>query len=237
MWAVGNPGWPSPLQYTLSPVGPRSRSAVMSVDGYRCDTPNPATPRLAPSAMSATASAADITVLIGGEPSEFMQAELGVLDDPVGDERRLVGDDDGFHRRPLAPDLAGGLDQQLELGPFLVDGQRVSLDGGGEPALPGDAEPVQIDVLGGLVDAPLERVPGLELGGLGGHQAEHDDLVVGHEPERLERPRALVVVLEEEPVHVEPAEDILGDEVVGAGGEPGRLVVAAAHVNGDRHVG
>ena len=47
--AVGNPGWPSPLQYTLSPVGPRSRSAVMSVDGYRCDTPNPATPRLAPS--------------------------------------------------------------------------------------------------------------------------------------------------------------------------------------------
>src|SRR3984885_12263404 len=107
--AVGNPGWPSPLQYTVSPVGPRSRSAVMSVDGYRCDTPNPATPRLAPSPMSATASAAEVTLLIGGEPSEFMQAELGVLDDPVGDVRRLVDDDDGFHRRPLAPDLAGGL--------------------------------------------------------------------------------------------------------------------------------
>jgi hypothetical protein len=37
----------------------------MSVDGYRWDTPNPATPRLAPSPMSATASAADITLLIG----------------------------------------------------------------------------------------------------------------------------------------------------------------------------
>src|ERR1700729_2657046 len=93
MCAVGNPGWPSPLQYTLSPVGPRSRSAVMSVDGYRCDTPNPATPRLAPSAMSATASAADITLLIARGPSEFVQSELGVLDDPAGD-------DDGFHRCP-----------------------------------------------------------------------------------------------------------------------------------------
>src|SRR5580698_5221569 len=84
--AVGNPGWPSPLQYTLSPVGPRSRSAVMSVDGYRCDTPNPATPRLAPSAMSATASAADITLLIARGPSEFIQSEPGVLDDPAGDD-------------------------------------------------------------------------------------------------------------------------------------------------------
>ena len=61
---MGKPGWPSPLQYTVSPVGPLSRSAVMSVDGYRCDTPNPAMPRLAPSSMSATASAADARTLL-----------------------------------------------------------------------------------------------------------------------------------------------------------------------------
>src|ERR1700689_2430415 len=48
-----------------------------------------------------------------------------------GEEVPLAGDDDRLHRSPLAPDLAGGLDQQLELGPLLVEGQRVALDGGG----------------------------------------------------------------------------------------------------------
>src|SRR6185437_10343010 len=81
--AVGKPGWPSPLQYTVSPVGPLSRSAVISVDGYRCETPNPAMPTLAPSPMSATASAAEaITLLMN--PA----LPLRVLGDPVGDHRR-----------------------------------------------------------------------------------------------------------------------------------------------------
>src|ERR1700749_3827898 len=105
---VGNPGWPRPLQYTVSPREPFSPSAEMSVDGYRCDRPNPATPTLVPSPISATASAAVITF-----PSPGVLITATVLS---------------------APDLAGGLDQQVELGPLLVDGERVAFHGGREPA-------------------------------------------------------------------------------------------------------
>ena len=45
---------------------PLSTSAEMSVDGYRCERPNPAMPTLAPSSMSATASAADAITLLNG---------------------------------------------------------------------------------------------------------------------------------------------------------------------------
>src|ERR1700761_4089313 len=81
---------------------------------------------------------------------------------------------------PLPPDLLGGRDQQLELGALLVDGEGVALHGGREPALRRDAEPVDVHVLGGLLDAPLERVPGLQLRRFRGHDPEHDDLVVRH---------------------------------------------------------
>src|ERR1700732_789361 len=70
----------------------------MSVDGYRCDRPNPATPMLARSPISATASAAVITFPLAGAfiTTEFpscLRADLpwlsrgdfGVLVDPVGD--------------------------------------------------------------------------------------------------------------------------------------------------------
>ena len=48
--------------------------------------------------------------------------------------------------------------------------------------------------------------------------------------------RALVVVLEEEAVHLEVVEERLGHEVVAALGRPHRLVVAAAHVGRHRKV-
>src|SRR5487761_1358732 len=96
---VGNPGWPRPLQYTVSPREPFAPSSEMSVDGYRCDRPNPATPMLAPSPISTTASAAVITFPLAGAfiTTEFpsclradlpwlARGDLGVLDDPVGDD-------------------------------------------------------------------------------------------------------------------------------------------------------
>src|ERR1700691_4815780 len=61
--AVGTPGWPGPLQYTVSPVVPASRSATIRLDGNLCATPNPAIPIDAPSPMSATAAAAEPRIL------------------------------------------------------------------------------------------------------------------------------------------------------------------------------
>src|SRR3954465_6198458 len=138
-------------------------------------------------------------------------------------------------RRGLGPHLARGLDDERELGPLLVLGQRVALDGRGEAALAREAELLDIDVAAGLLDAALEVVLALEVAALGRHQAEDDLLARGHEAQRLEAPRAGVVVLEEEAVDGEVVEQRLGDVVVAALGHPRGLEVAAAQVHGDRH--
>src|SRR3954451_20205250 len=119
-----------------------------------------------------------------------------------------------------APDLLGSLDDQPELGDLLVPRQRVALDGRGEPALPGEGQLVQRHVPRRLLDPPLEVVLALEFGPLRRHQAEDDALARRHETQRLEAARAGVVVLEEEPVDVQAAEQCLRDEVVAALGDP-----------------
>ena len=67
------------------------------------------------------------------------------------------------------------------------------------------------------------------------HEPEHDLLSLRHEPQRLEAARALVVVLEEEAVHLEVAEERLGDEVVASLGGPRGAEVAAAQVRRHGH--
>ena len=52
-----------------------------------------------------------------------------------------------------APDAGGGVDDVGELGPLLILGEGVALDGAGEAALRAEAELVERRVLGGLVDA------------------------------------------------------------------------------------
>jgi hypothetical protein len=83
---------------------------------------------------------------------------------------------------------------------------------------------------GRLLDAALELVLGLELAALGRDEAEHDDLAVRDEAQRLEAAGARVVPLHEEAVDVELAEQRLRHEVVAALGDPRRAEVALAHV-------
>src|SRR4051812_13297604 len=54
-----------------------------------------------------------------------------------------------------APDLLGGLHDELQLGDLLVAGQRVALHGRGEAALPGQGQLVERDEPRRLVDAAL----------------------------------------------------------------------------------
>src|SRR5215469_9771130 len=95
----------------------------------------------------------------------------------------------------LAPDFLGDLDDQLELGHFLLVPQHVALDRRGEAALRRQAELVKRHELGRLLDPPLERVRVLQFAALGGDQAEHDHLARRHEAQRLEATGALVVPL------------------------------------------
>ena len=68
-------------------------------------------------------------------------------------------------------------------------------------------------------------------------EAEHDELARRHEAQRLEAARARVVVLEEEAVDVELAEQRLGDEVVAALGRPRERKLPRHMCDADAHAG
>ena len=76
----------------------------------------------------------------------------------------------------------------------------------------------------------------LERRSLGGDESQHDELAVGDVAQRLERPGAFVVELQEVSIDREVAEQRLGNELIAALGRPHRLVVASAEMGGDRQV-
>src|SRR5712691_2857727 len=86
-----------------------------------------------------------------------------------------------------SPYPGGDVDDHRELRPFLVLGQHVALLGRGEAALRAQGELVDIDVLGGLVDAAPDGVLSLECTAFRRDEADHHDLVsLGQEAQRLE---------------------------------------------------
>src|SRR5262245_42307916 len=133
----------------------------------------------------------------------------------------------------LAPDLAGGLDAKPQLRALLFLGEVVAVVGAGEAALRADAEVLERHELRSLLDAPFQDVLGLELGKLGGNQAEHHLLALRDVAQGLEAARALVVVLEEKTIYREGRKGGLCDVVVAPAREPGALEVAAAGVHRD----
>src|SRR5215470_19145861 len=129
---------------------------------------------------------------------------------------------------PRAPHFLRGFDDQPELVPLLLLGEVVALLGRGEATLRREAELVDVDELGRVLDPPFQVVLALQLTPLGGDQPEHHPLALRHEPQWLEAARALVIPLAEEPVHGKLVEQCLGDELVTALGRPHALVVAPA---------
>ena len=87
------------------------------------------------------------------------------------------------------------------------------------------------------MDAPHERILVLELGTLRAHEPQHHRPALGDEAKRLERAGSLVVVLQQEAVHVQAREELLRDRVVAALGVPMAAVVPAAQVHGQRDPG
>src|SRR5829696_1030212 len=130
-----------------------------------------------------------------------------------------------------APDLVRDLAEQIELRLLVVEGDQIARQRRGEPALRAERQALQRDVLGGLLDPLLELVGILQLGLLGGDQAEHDGLPLGYEAQGLERPGPGRVVLGEDPVALEVVEELLGDRVVAALDRPHRAMVATAKMD------
>src|SRR5580692_3886424 len=86
----------------------------------------------------------------------------------------------------VAPDFFGDFDYQAKLVPLLLLGEVVALAGGGEAALGGQAELVDVGVPGGFLDAALDEVLGLQVAALAGDDPEHDPLALGQVAQRLE---------------------------------------------------
>src|SRR5215467_438324 len=113
----------------------------------------------------------------------------------------------------LAPHLAGGLDDELELGPLLLVRQLVARGDARKPTLRRQRQLLQGHVLGGLVDAPLQLVLLLEAAVLGGDQIQHNDVVLGHEEQRGEVASAGRIIFEEESIDLDVVKNHLGDRI------------------------
>ena len=121
---------------------------------------------------------------------------------------------------------------------MLVLGQHVAFFGRGEAALRRQAQLIERDIFGCLLDALLDVVARLQPAGLRGDQTEHDDLVaLRQETQRLETTGALAVVFQEVAVVVAFFEQGLRHRLVAARRNPGRAEIAAADMGGNGHVG
>src|SRR6266699_897395 len=89
-------------------------------------------------------------------------------------------------RRFLPPHLTRYLDDQFELGLFLIDGERVALGVAGEAALRAQRQLLERHEFRRFVDAPLDVVLLLERSCLRRHQSEDDRLAFRDEPQRTE---------------------------------------------------
>src|SRR5439155_22999912 len=132
-----------------------------------------------------------------------------------------------------APDLASGLHEEVELPALVVPGDLVAGGDRGKAALRAQRETGERHVPRRLVDAPEQILLGLQPRDLGGDQPEDHRLAPRDVAQRREAAGALAVVLQQEAVVGEVAEDLLGDPVVAALGEPATPVVAATHVQAE----
>ena len=85
----------------------------------------------------------------------------------------------------------------------------------------GDAELLERSIFGRLVNAAFEVILAFELAGLGGHDAEYDELAFGQHAQRLEAAGTRIVVLHEISVHLDLVEQDFLHRVVTAGAHEG----------------
>src|SRR5688572_2687772 len=128
------------------------------------------------------------------------------------------------------------LHHQLELATRVVLRHRLAAAAAArEAALRADAELLERNVLGSLVDLALQLVFGFQVWRLGTHQAKDHPLALRYETQGREVAGALGVVFEAVDADVELVEQRLGDRLVAALGHPGAFQVAAAQMNRHRH--
>ena len=167
--------------------------------------------------MKERAQSVGVLCLILCSPSMFLCDAAGIS---------TVNDEDG----PLAPNLTCSFDDEGELLRLFFGRDRVAEYGRSKTALRADAELRQGKILACRRDTPAQVAHALEPAGFSGDQAEHDEFVFGYVLERRERARAIVVVLEQKPLHGEPSEEPATDRFVTSLGEPPAALIAASEM-------
>ena len=98
-----------------------------------------------------------------------------------------------------------------------------------------EAEAFERNVLRRLVYAPNHGGFVLQLRSFGGDESEHHVLALGHIGQRCEAARAFVVEFEVEGVYLLKCKERFRHRIVGTLERPVGMIVAAAHVGGNRH--
>jgi len=111
------------------------------------------------------------------------------------------------------PNLPRHLHQPVKFPPHGVFARRFGIDAA-EAALGADRELFDRDVTRGLIDAAFEVVSGFYVRTLRGHESQDDDFVLGDEAQWLEATGALAVVLQQNTIVLEAAEELFGDGIV-----------------------
>src|SRR5579875_807366 len=132
----------------------------------------------------------------------------------------------------LAPDPVGNPTDQLEFGPLLLGGDRGAHGPRSEAALGTQRQLLKRLDPGRFLDPTLDHRLLLDRSRLGGQQAQDGDGPWGDASQRLEAPGTLAVVLQEQDVHPEFWEELLGDDAIAATGVPAAGGVASADVEG-----
>src|SRR5262245_11303524 len=137
-----------------------------------------------------------------------------------------------------APDVVRDIEHQLQLAALVVPSDRLAAaTAAGEAALRAQAQPVEIDIAGGLVDPALDLILAFQHRRLRADQTQHHGLALRQVAQRRELAGARGIELQKDHVDVGLVEQPLGDRLVAAFRHPGALEVAAAHVHADRHPG
>src|SRR5690242_16295037 len=102
-----------------------------------------------------------------------------------------------------APNLFGRFYHKFQFCDLVGDRDVISLNGAREAALWAERELIERAVLRRLLDPALQRVLGLHRRQLGRDEAEDHGLALGHEAQRREIARPLVVIFEEITVDID----------------------------------
>ena len=151
-----------------------------------------------------------------------------IMSDSVGHSNRQI----------LSPNLLGDFNLQSNFRPLLLLSKVITLHSRAEATLMRQAElikPARAERSGFF--QPLDDLfLVIKLSLLATHYAEHHNLVLRQEAQRLEPARPGIVVLEEININIELTEERLGDRLVAALGKPLRPEVATAQVDADDEV-